>query len=219
MHHMMMRRQRTAYNEGGHLANEQKRGYRSGLDGRLSACQTLPPLLLVLLGRLEVRVAVLPPAEHVAIEAQALAVPLLLSPAPGLGECVFLGVLPAAVQAIRKDGVIVVLPPRCPLVHAHDFESMADGWVDFDRLSLHNLRRGVCGASESSESRASSVCCGSAARRLGRSASRPLGVSAARRLGGSVSRRTFSHSLACTLTIGLESTEVSTSARRLDTTS
>ena len=59
-----------------------------------------------------------PPRIVEAVEAERLALPFLLAPAPRLDEVVLLGVLASTLEALRE--VVVLLPTSAPFVHGHD---------------------------------------------------------------------------------------------------
>ena len=72
-----------------------------------------------------------------AVQAQAFRLKLLFTTAPGLGEGMFLGVGAPALQALGES--FILLPPGGPFVDSHNFVAMADGRVDFHRVTAHDF--------------------------------------------------------------------------------
>lgn len=60
-----------------------------------------------------------------------------LSILPCLYEVVFLGVNAITLETFGK--VVVPFPSGGPLVHCHDLVAVADGWVNLNRVPLHDL--------------------------------------------------------------------------------
>lgn len=76
------------------------------------------------------------------VQAQDLTFPLLLTPAPGLGEVMLFGVVACTLEAFGEG--VILLPSGSPFLDSHDLITMANGGVDFYWLTSHDFSPFSC---------------------------------------------------------------------------